>query len=76
MLQIIGGALLVNITFSGDICYLLLSSVNSLDPDEGGQNVGPDLDTICLKFNGIPERFFIRIIIKKFERPLKIHVIF
>ena len=45
LLQIIGGALWVNISFSGDICCLLLSSVKKLDPDDAGQNVGPDLDT-------------------------------
>ena len=29
---------------SGDFCHLLISFSNSLDPDQDGQNVGPDLD--------------------------------
>ena len=29
---------------SSDICHLLITLANSLDPDQDGQNVGPDLD--------------------------------
>ena len=29
---------------SGDLCYLLITFSNSLDPDQARQNVGPDLD--------------------------------
>ena len=31
-------------------CRLLITSANSLDPDQARQNVGPDLDPICLTF--------------------------
>ena len=31
------------------VCHLLLTIANSLDPDQGQQNVGPDLDPNCLK---------------------------
>ena len=33
---------------SGDFCRLLITFANSLDPDQARQNVGPDLDPICL----------------------------
>ena len=33
---------------SGDLCCLLITSANSLDPDQARQNVRPDLDTNCL----------------------------
>ena len=33
---------------SGDFCLLLITSANSLDPDQARQNVGPDLDPNCL----------------------------
>ena len=33
---------------SGDFCCLLITFANSLDPDQDRQNVGPDLDPICL----------------------------
>ena len=33
---------------SGDFCRLLILFANSLDPDQAGQNVGPDLDPNCL----------------------------
>ena len=32
----------------GDICCLLITFANSLDPDQARQNVGPDLDPNCL----------------------------
>ena len=31
-------------TASGDVCHLLTTFANSLDLDQGRQNVGPDLD--------------------------------
>ena len=34
---------------SGDLCHLLITFANSLDPDQARQNVGPDLDPNCLK---------------------------
>ena len=33
---------------SGDFCLLLITFANSLDPDQAGQNVRPDLDPNCL----------------------------
>ena len=33
---------------SGDFFRLLITFANSLDPDQGQQNVGPDLDAIHL----------------------------
>ena len=33
---------------SGDFCHLLITFANSLDPDQAGQNIGPDLDPNCL----------------------------
>ena len=30
------------------LCLLLIAFGNSLDPDQDRQNVGPDLDPICL----------------------------
>ena len=35
-------------TFSMNICRLLITFANRLDPDQAGQNVEPDLDPICL----------------------------
>ena len=43
------GALRVNsIPVSGGICRLVITFVNSLDPDPDRQNVSPDLDLNCL----------------------------
>ena len=33
-----------------DFCLLLIIFANSLDPDQDGHNVSPDLDPNCLKF--------------------------
>ena len=45
MLQIIGGALRLNsFLASGDFCHLLITFVNSLDPDQDWHSVGFDLD--------------------------------
>ena len=32
---------------SGDLCRLLMTSTNSLDPDQDRQKVGPDQDPNC-----------------------------
>ena len=32
----------------GDFCCLLITSENSLDPDQARRNVRPDLDPYCL----------------------------
>ena len=32
----------------GNFCCLMITFVNSLDPDQARQNVGPDLDPNCL----------------------------
>ena len=37
---------------------LLITFVNSLDPDQARPNVGPDLDQNCLTRSDIPERIF------------------
>ena len=34
-------------TVTLSFCRLLITFANSLDPDQDGQNVGPDLDTNC-----------------------------
>ena len=34
--------------YSWDFCHLLITFANSLEPDQGRQNVGPDLDPDCL----------------------------
>ena len=40
----------------GDFCHLLITFANSLDPDQDGQNIGPDLYPF---YTGIvPERIF------------------
>ena len=33
---------------SSNYCFLLITSENSLDPDQDRQNVGPDLHPSCL----------------------------
>ena len=38
----------INYLLARDICGLLITFANSLDPDQDGQNVGPDLDPNCL----------------------------
>ena len=38
--EILGGAFLGSHYF----CHLLITFANSLDPDQGWQNIGPDLD--------------------------------
>ena len=37
-----------SLTARGDICCLLITFANSLDPDQARQNVRPDLDPNCL----------------------------
>ena len=32
---------------SDEFCLLLHTFVNNVEPDQGGQNVGPDLDPTC-----------------------------
>ena len=36
--------LVISFLASGDVCRLLITFANSLDPDQDRQNVGPDLD--------------------------------
>ena len=33
----------LQLEFSGGVFHMLIALANSLDPDHGGQNVGPDL---------------------------------
>ena len=43
-----GDALWINYQLAS-VCGLLITFANSLDPDQAGQNVQPDLDPNCLK---------------------------
>ena len=45
---------------SGEFCRLLITSANSLDPDQAGQNVPPALGPNGLTPDGIPERIFLK----------------
>ena len=40
--------LIDSVPASGEFCHLLMIFANILDPDQAGQNVGPDLDPNCL----------------------------
>ena len=43
-----------------DFCHLLITFANSLDPDQDGQNIGPDLNPF---YTGIvPERIFLKML--------------
>ena len=42
------GRLLNSYHARGDFCHLFIIFANSFAPDQGGQNVGPDLDPNCL----------------------------
>ena len=42
---------------SGDFCHLLINFVNSLDPDQEDQNVGPDLDLNRLRLIAFLKEF-------------------
>ena len=61
------------------LCPLVWSAhnfANRLDPDQAGQNVGPDLDPSCFDTYGIPERIFQkRLILKKINRRQKSMII-
>ena len=46
-------------------CPLQLTFANSLDPYQARQNVGPDMDPICLTLSYIPEELFENIDLKK-----------
>ena len=43
---------------SGDFCYLLITFVNSLNPDQARQNVGSDLNLNCLTLMVFRQDFF------------------
>ena len=47
--------------------YLLVSSANSLDPDQAGQNVWPDQDPKCLRWYSW-NNFLKKLILKKIRR--------
>ena len=50
----------------GEFCRLLMTFVNSLDPDQDRDNVDPDLDTDHLYFDNGPEIVFLeKLILKK-----------
>ena len=42
--SVTGICLALTQTASGDVCHLLITFANSLDPDQDRQYVGPDLD--------------------------------
>ena len=53
---------------SGNICRLLITFANSLDPDQARRNVGPDLDPNCLTLWWYSLKdffFFVKINLKK-----------
>ena len=54
-----------------NVVYSLITFANSLDLDQARQNIGPDLDSICL--HGISERFFPRKIILILKQTTKMH---
>ena len=54
---------------SGNLCCLLITFANSLDPDQDRQNIGPDLDPNRLTLiYSVPEYFFLILILKEFNR--------
>ena len=59
---------------SGDICHLLITFANSLDPDQDWHIVGPDLDPTVWHCPSVSERiFFKRKILKKDSRQQQKH---
>ena len=47
------------LTDSGNLCCLLTTIANSLDPDQVAQNVGPDLDPNMFDYpKNVPEIIF------------------
>ena len=53
---------------NGNVCCLLITFANSLDPDQDRQNIGPDLDPNRLTLN---KRFALKkLILKKISRRL------
>ena len=59
---------------SSDLCRLLITFANSLDPDQARQNVRPDLDPNCLTLMVFLKEFFEKVILKKNPQPTKKHV--
>ena len=53
------------------LCHLLKTIANSLDPDEAQQNVGPDLDPICLTLRIFLKEFFKKVDFEKNSRQQK-----
>ena len=45
---------------SSDFHHLLITSANSLDPDQDRQNVGPDLDPNCLTLKECSGKNFLK----------------
>ena len=41
-------------------CHLLITFANSLDPDQARQNVGPDLNPICLTLRWYSGKNFLK----------------
>ena len=61
---------------SGDFCFLLIIFANSLDPDQGRQNVGPDLVSNLLTLIFLEEIFlkkFVLKIVSKRQQSIKNH---
>ena len=54
------GSTLNSFPASGDLCCLLITFANSLDPDQARQNVGPDLDPNFLTLWWYSWKFFFK----------------
>ena len=54
--QQISLACLNSLSANSELCRLLITFANSLDPDQDWQNVSPDLDQNCWHSDRVPER--------------------
>ena len=50
---------------SGNVCNLLMTFANSLDPDQDRKDVGPDLDPNCLTLIVLLKEFFKKVDFEK-----------
>ena len=50
---------------NNSLSHLVITFVNSLDPDQARQNVGPDQDPNCLTLMVILKEFFKKKVMKK-----------
>ena len=54
----------------GDFCHLLITFANSLDPDQGRQIVGPDLDQNCLTLMVFLKESFEKVNFEKYQQTM------